>query len=134
MRQSKGIGGIQNRKFRHDVFVGEYFTDLQFSFRISNNGTGIHFGACAHHSQHGAYGQCFAGRLFESDVIFFPRIFVAIYGNRNSLCVVYHRAAAYSQQQVGIGVTRYFNALVQFIYGWIRHYACDFCNGFAVLI
>ena len=54
-------------------------------------------------------------------IVFLPWVFLTIGGNRNGLCVIAYRAAAYCQNQIGAGRLRHGNALAKLLDGRVRH-------------
>lgn len=126
VRQRQGVFRVQNSKPGHDFLICKDMAYFLFGFRIGNDGARVHLGTGAHHSQHTAHRQRFAIRFLKAQIIFFPRIFFTVHGNRNCLRIITDRTAACGQQKVSMMFPGNLNSFIQFGQCRIGHNAGDF--------
>ena len=68
--------------------ITEHMTDLELLFVIGDNCTAVHFRTSAYHSKDTADRNNFTLHVLHTKIIFIPRIFLTMNGNRNRLCII----------------------------------------------
>ena len=133
LRKRESIFRIQDRKLRHDFFT-ENVADLQFLFMVRNDGTRIHLGTRAGHSQHASDRNDLTCRFFKTDIVFIPWILVTVNGNGYRLRIVAAGTATYRKKQIDIIFTSDPDAFTELFDRRIRHNTAIFHDRFSVIL
>ena len=131
--QREGELWVEDGELRHDI-IAKDMADLELLLVVGDDGAAVHLGAGARHRQDAADRDDGAVGLLKADIVFVPRIVIAVDGDRYRLGVVAAGAAADRQQKIDVILSRKLYALAQLINGRVGHHARVLDDGFAVIL
>ena len=124
---------IQNCEFWKYVFT-KHMTDFQLLFMIGDHRTAVHLRTGPHHGKNAAYWNNLTGYILHPQIIFLPRIFFAMNGNRYSLGIIAYGAASNCQYEIHLIFSCNVTAFPQLFHGRIWHDSAILIDFFSICL